>query len=98
MPAAKAPTSLRRLFDEIGTVDHVGIEERVAKYATRSLKKKLKVFGLRLAVTMVDLTPLEGKDTPGKVASLCQKALCPHDVGDIPPTAAGFGPGTWVTG
>ena len=88
MPAAKAPTSLRRLFDDIGTVDQVGIEERVAKYTTRSLKKKSKVFGLRLAVTMVDLTTLEGKDTPGKVASLCQKALTPHDIGDIPSTAA----------
>jgi deoxyribose-phosphate aldolase len=88
MPAAKAPISLRRLFDDIGTVDQVGIEERVAKYSTRSLKKKSKVFGLRLAVTMVDLTTLEGKDTPGKVASLCQKALTPHDMSDIPSTAA----------
>ena len=69
MPAAKAPTSLRRIFDEIGTVDHVGIEERVAKFTTRSIKNQSKVFGLRLAVTMVDLTTLEGKDTPGKVAS-----------------------------
>jgi len=80
--------AFRRLINEIGTVDHVGIEERVAKYATRSLKKKSKVFGLRLAVSMVDLTTLEGKDTPGKVASLCQKALCPHPIGDIPTTAA----------
>jgi deoxyribose-phosphate aldolase len=79
---------MRRLFDEIGTVDHVGIEERVAKYATRSIKKQSKVFGLRLAVTMVDLTTLEGKDTPGKVASLCRKALAPHPGTDIPPTAA----------
>ena len=83
MSAAKAPASLRRLFDEIGTVDHVGMEERVAKYGTRSLKKQSKVFGLRMAVSMVDLTTLEGKDTPGKVASLCQKALTPHDEGDI---------------
>ncbi len=88
MPAASAPVSFRRLFDEIGTVDHVGIEERVAKYATRSIKKKSKVFGLRLAVSMVDLTTLEGKDTPGKVASLCRKAIRPHDEGDLPPTAA----------
>ncbi len=89
MPATvKAPASFRRLFDEIGTVDHVGIEERVAKFTTRSIKKKSKVFGLRLAVTMVDLTTLEGKDTPGKVASLCRKAIRPHDEGDIPPTAA----------
>ncbi|MCW1914574.1 deoxyribose-phosphate aldolase [Luteolibacter sp. GHJ8] len=79
--------ALRRLLDEIGTVDAVGIEERVAKYTTRSVKKASKVFGLKLAVTMVDLTTLEGKDTPGKVASLCQKALSPHG-GDIPQVAA----------
>ena len=83
-----APSSLRRLMDEIGPVDTLGIEERVAKYTTRSIKKNAKVFGLRLAVSMVDLTTLEGKDTPGKVASLCQKALRPHDHGDIPSTAA----------
>lgn len=79
---------LRRLLDEVGTVDAIGIDERVAKYGTRSIKKKAKVFGLRLATSMVDLTTLEGKDTPGKVASLCQKALQPHAGADIPPTAA----------
>ena len=81
-------SAFRRLLNDIGTVDQVGIEERVAKYGTRSIKKKSKVFGLKLAVTMVDLTTLEGKDTPGKVASLCQKALSPHPYGDVPPTAA----------
>ena len=75
-------------MDDVGPVDQVGIEERVAKYGTRSIKKNAKVFGLKLAVTMVDLTTLEGKDTPAKVASLCQKALHPHDGPDIPPTAA----------
>ena len=80
--------ALRRLIDEVGPVDQVGVEERVAKYGTRSIKKNAKVFGLKLATTMVDLTTLEGKDTPGKVASLCQKALHPHDGTDIPPTAA----------
>jgi deoxyribose-phosphate aldolase len=77
---AKSPSAaLRRLFDEVGPVDAVGVEERVAKYATRSIKKASKVKGLKLATSMVDLTTLEGKDTPGKVASLCQKALAPHD-------------------
>ena len=80
--------ALSRLISEVGPVDQIGIEERVAKYGTRSIKKNAKVFGLKLATTMVDLTTLEGKDTPGKVASLCQKALHPHDDGDIPPTAA----------
>ena len=80
--------ALRRLIDEVGTVDQVGIEERVAKYGTRSIKKNAKVFGLKLATTMVDLTTLEGKDTPGNVASLCHKALHPHDDTDVPATAA----------
>ena len=80
--------AFRRLFDQVGTVDQVGIEERVAKYTTRSIKKAAKVQGLKMAVSMVDLTTLEGKDTPGKVASLCQKALRPHDDADIPQVAA----------
>src|SRR5215216_238656 len=80
--------AFRRLFHDIGTVDAVGVEERVAKFTTRSIKKKSKLFGLKLAVSMVDLTTLEGKDTPGKVASLCQKALCPHERSDVPQVAA----------
>ena len=75
-------------MDEVGTVDAVGIEERVAKYTTRSIKKKSKLFGLKLAASMIDLTTLEGKDTPGKVASLCQKAITPHEGMDVPSTAA----------
>lgn len=80
--------SLRQFLNDIGTVDAVGIEERVAKYGTRSIKKNAKAFGLTLATTMVDLTTLEGKDTPGKVASLCLKALHPHSDSTIPTTAA----------
>ena len=83
-----AQAVFRRLFNEIGTVDQVGIEERVAKYTTRSIKKGSKLFGLKLAASMVDLTTLEGKDTPGKVASLCQKALMPHEGLDVPQVAA----------
>ena len=86
--AMQNSNALRRLILDLGPVDQVGIEERVAKYGTRSIKKHAKVFGLKLATTMVDLTTLEGKDTPGKVASLCQKALHPHDDAEIPPTAA----------
>lgn len=89
MFAKSPPAALRRLFDDVGTVDQVGIEERVAKYTTRSIKKTSKVWGLKKAVSMVDLTTLEGKDTPGKVASLCQKALQPHDESlAVPPVAA----------
>ena len=88
MLARSPQAAFRRLFDEVGPVDQVGIEERVAKYGTRSIKKSAKLWGLKTAVSMVDLTTLEGKDTPGKVASLCQKALRPHDDADIPSTAA----------
>lgn len=80
--------ALFSLIDEVGPVDQVGIDERVSKYGTRSIKNQSKVFGLKLATSMVDLTTLEGKDTPGKVASLCQKALHPHDDSEIPATAA----------
>lgn len=82
------PRSLRRLLEESSPIDAVGLEERVAKYTTRSIKKESKTFGLRLAVSMVDLTTLEGKDTPGKVASLCAKALRPLAAPDIPQVAA----------
>jgi deoxyribose-phosphate aldolase len=88
MLAKSPPAAFGRIFDEVGSVDCVGVEERVAKYATRSIKKASKVQGLKLAVSMVDLTTLEGKDTPSKVASLCRKALQPHDDRAIPPVAA----------
>ena len=88
MLARSPQAAFQRLFDEIGTVDCVGVEERVAKYTTRSIKKASKLWGLRTAVSMVDLTTLEGKDTPGKVASLCQKALRPHDDPGVPQVAA----------
>ncbi len=58
-------------------VDQVSLEERASALATRSLKKASKVFGLRLAVSMMDLTTLEGKDTDGKVEALCYKAMLP---------------------
>jgi len=79
---------LRRLIDEVGPVDRVGVESRAAKYTTRSVKKSAKMFALELAVSMTDLTTLEGKDTPGKVESLCRKALRPHDDPPVPHVAA----------
>lgn len=72
----KSKSSLRGLIDEVGPVDKVAIEERVIQFTTRSVKKQSKVQGLKLAVSMVDLTTLEGMDTPGKVESLCRKAEC----------------------
>jgi deoxyribose-phosphate aldolase len=71
------------------TVDQVGVEERVAKFKTRSIKKESKVSALKLALSMIDLTTLEGKDTPGKVKQLCYKAMHPHDAyPGLPPVAA----------
>src|SRR6266403_5213604 len=66
-------TTFSKLFDEIGTVDQVGIEERVAKFTTRSIKKGSKLWGLKTAVSMVDLTTLEGRDTQGKAVPSGQK-------------------------
>ncbi len=84
-----SPLSVRRLLIEVGSVDKVGIEARAASFTTRSIKKAAKMWGLKTAVTMVDLTTLEGQDTPGKIAQLCAKALHPHapDL-DIPSVAA----------
>jgi deoxyribose-phosphate aldolase len=70
------------------TVDKVMVEERAAALGKRSIKKEAKVFGLKLAVAMMDLTTLEGKDSPGKVAQMCQKAIRPHDTLDVPACAA----------
>ncbi|MBI2721460.1 MAG: deoxyribose-phosphate aldolase [Bacteroidetes bacterium] len=70
-------------------VDQVGIEERVARFNTRSLKKQTKVNGLKLALSMIDLTTLEGKDTEGKVKQMCYKAIHPYDdIAGLPSVAA----------
>ncbi|WP_146656017.1 deoxyribose-phosphate aldolase [Labilithrix luteola] len=58
-------------------VDAIAVEERAASFAKRSIKKATKVAGLKLSIAMMDLTTLEGKDTPGKVRQMCQKALRP---------------------
>jgi deoxyribose-phosphate aldolase len=85
----RSETSLRRFLFELPGVDQVGAEERARSLATRSIKSASKVWAIRTAISMVDLTTLEGADTPGKVASLCQKARRP-DPGDdgVPPVAA----------
>ena len=88
MPSRPPTAAHSRLREEVGSVDQVGIEERVAKFTTRSIKKTAKLWGLRMAVAMTDLTTLEGKDTPGKVDSLCQKALRPHEDLTVPSVAA----------
>src|SRR5438067_12328228 len=70
-------------------IDQVMAEERAAAFAKRSTKTSTKLAGLKLAVSMMDLTTLEGKDTPGKIAFLCRKAMQPLDPRyDIPSCAA----------
>ena len=70
-------------------VDRVGIEERAAHLGKRSSKTTAKQQGIRLAVSMLDLTTLEGADTAGKVRHLCAKAVCPAPtIPEIPSVAA----------
>ena len=82
-------SSLRRFLHGLPGVDQVGAEQRAAGLGTRSIKTTAKAYALDLAITMVDLTTLEGQDTPGKVRALCAKAMHP-DPSDptCPPTAA----------
>jgi deoxyribose-phosphate aldolase len=81
--------SLRRFLHGLPGVDQVGADARAATLATRSIKTTAKAWALDMAVRMVDLTTLEGADTPGRVATLCAKARRP-DPGDpsCPPVAA----------
>ncbi|HEY4120765.1 MAG TPA: deoxyribose-phosphate aldolase, partial [Byssovorax sp.] len=69
-------------------VDKVMVEERAAALGKRSIKKAAKVAGLKLAVSMMDLTTLEGKDSTGKVRQMCQKARSPHEDPSVPSCAA----------
>src|SRR6188508_388015 len=72
----------------IGSVDAVALEERSATLAKRSIKREAKVFALDLAVRMMDLTTLEGADTPGKVAALSSKAIRPDPADLTVPSVA----------
>ncbi len=69
-------------------VDQVGIEERASRFTKRSIKNETKLNGLMLALNMIDLTTLEGKDTEGKVKQLCYKAQHLHDSYPGLPTVA----------
>lgn len=82
---------MKNTFDFTNTpnIDQVGVEERIARLNTRSIKKSAKVEGLKLALNMIDLTTLEGKDTEGKVKQMCYKAQHPHDeLAGLPTVAA----------
>lgn len=70
-------------------VDQMGINDRIARIKSRSIKNEAKVQGLKMALSMIDLTTLEGADTPNKVRQLCYKAMHPHDqMTDLPTVAA----------
>ncbi len=76
-------------LNNLPTYDTVGVNERVDRFCKRSIKNSSKIEGLKLALSMIDLTTLEGKDTKGKVQQLCYKAMHPHDtLKNIPTVAA----------
>lgn len=84
-PVAHSVPDLRT----VPRVDQVGVEERVARFRTRSIKKGAKLTALEMVLSMIDLTTLEGQDTPGKVRQLCQKAMNLHaGMPDLPHVAA----------
>jgi deoxyribose-phosphate aldolase len=86
---ANSDAALRQVLHGLPGVDEVGALGRVAGLATRSIKKDAKMAALELAVRMVDLTTLEGADTPGKVRGLCTKAVRPDPADPaVPPVAA----------
>ncbi|MDJ0699297.1 MAG: deoxyribose-phosphate aldolase [Woeseiaceae bacterium] len=66
-------------LSKVPAVDEVGVNERVARFQSRSIKTASKIEALKLVLSMIDLTTLEGQDTPGKVRQLCQKAIHLHD-------------------
>jgi deoxyribose-phosphate aldolase len=70
------------------TIDKVGVEERVARFQSRSIKGPSKMHGLSMVLSMIDLTTLEGKDTPNKVRQMCYKAQHLHDVHEGLPNVA----------
>jgi deoxyribose-phosphate aldolase len=83
---ATSDAGLRQVLHGLPGIDQVGVTERVAGLATRSIKKDAKLAALDLAIQMVDLTTLEGADTPGKVRAMCAKARQPG--AGAPPVAA----------
>lgn len=76
-------------FSRTVPIDTVGVEERVSRLNKRSIKKESKLQGLKLALSMIDHTTLEGKDSEGKVIQLCRKAITPYaPMPDLPSVAA----------
>lgn len=86
--ATTSADSLRRFLSGLPGVDQVGVEARAASLATRSIKTTSKQYAIDLAISMVDLTTLEGADTPGKVRALSNKAMRPDPTDSTCPPAA----------
>ncbi len=82
------PGSLRRFLHGLPGVDEVGAKARAASLGTRSIKNEAKSWAIDTAIGMVDLTTLEGMDTPGKVRALCAKALRPDPTEPTTPSVA----------
>ncbi|PCH67494.1 MAG: deoxyribose-phosphate aldolase [Bacteroidetes bacterium] len=81
----------------LSSIDQVGVEERVAKFKSRKVKKDSKIHAIKMAISMLDLTTLEGMDSEGKVRQMCAKAMHPHEsLDDVPPVAAVCVYPTWV--
>src|SRR4051812_45653523 len=87
--ATSSDAALRRFLHGLPGVDQVGAEQRAAGLGTRSIKTSAKEYAIDLAIRMVDLTTLEGSDTPGKVRALSAKAMHP-DPADPPGKARGL--------
>ncbi|MFF4366471.1 deoxyribose-phosphate aldolase [Streptomyces sp. NPDC001594] len=81
-------SALRRFLHGLPGVDAVGLEARAASLGTRSIKTTAKAYAIDLAISMIDLTTLEGADTPGKVRSLAAKAVNPDPLDRTTPTTA----------
>ena len=90
MSLAAVPTDIQLPdLSRVPLVDEVGVKERAARFQTRSIKKESKIEALKMILSMIDLTTLEGMDTQGKVQQLCQKAIHLHDaLPDLPHVAA----------
>lgn len=86
--ATRSDAALRRFLHGLPGVDQVGAEARAAALGTRSIKTTAKAQALDLAIRMVDLTTLEGQDTPGKVRALASKAMRPDPTDPTCPATA----------
>lgn len=83
--ATASDSALRRFLHGLPGVDAVGLEARAASLGTRSIKTTAKAYAIDLAISMIDLTTLEGADTPGKVRALAAKAVNPDPLRYAPP-------------